>query len=126
MFVFFALLLAGLIGLALTAQTLAGLLICVFIVGLAPAVAPTIQTRLMDVARDSQSIAAALNHSALNIANSLGACLGGLTIAAGLGYISPVWVGVALGIAGITVAVFSFGLDSRRQLAKIANLNQTS
>jgi DHA1 family inner membrane transport protein len=120
MFVFFALLLAGLIGLALTAQTLVGLLICVFIVGLASAaVAPTIQTRLMDVARDSQSIAAALNHSALNIANSLGAYLGGLTIAAGLGYISPVWVGVVLSIAGITVALFSFGLDSRSQLAKI-------
>ena len=117
----------GLIGLALTPQTLAGLLVSVFVVGLASAaVAPAIQTRLMDVARDSQSIAAALNHSALNIANSLGAYLGGLTIAAGLGYISPVWVGVALGIAGITVAVFSFGLDSRRQLAKIANLNETS
>ena len=89
-------------------------------VGLASAaVAPTIQTRHMDVARDSQSITAALNHSALNIANSLGAYLCGLTIAAGLGYISPVWVGVVLSIAGITVAVFSFGLDSRRQLAKI-------
>jgi DHA1 family inner membrane transport protein len=120
MFVFFVLLLAGLVGLALTAQTLPGLLICVFMVGLASAaVAPTIQTRLMDVARDSQSIAAALNHSALNIANSLGAYLGGLTIAAGLGYVSPVWVGVLLSIAGITVAVFSFGLDSRGRLAKI-------
>jgi MFS transporter, DHA1 family, inner membrane transport protein len=118
-FVFFALLVTGLIGLALTAQTLAGLLICVFTVGLASAaVAPTIQTRLMDVARDSQSIAAALNHSALNIANSLGAYLGGLTIAAGLGYVSPVWVGVVLSIAGIGVAAFSFALDSGRQAAK--------
>ena len=120
MFVFFALLVTGLIGLALTAQTLFGLLICVFVIGLASAaVAPTIQTRLMDVARDSQSIAAALNHSALNIANSLGAYLGGLTIAAGLGYISPVWVGAILSIAGISVAAFSFALDCGRRLAKI-------
>lgn len=105
----------GLIGLALTAQTLVGLLVCVFVVGLASAaVAPTIQTRLMDVARDSQSIVAALN-----IANSLGAYLGGLTIAVGLGYISPVWVGAVLSIAGITVAAFSFALGSRRRLARI-------
>ena len=110
----------GLIGLALTAQTLFGLLICVFVIGLASAaVAPTIQTRLMDVAQDSQSIAAALNHSALNIANSLGAYLGGLTIAAGLGYISPVWVGAILSIAGITLAAFSFALDCGRRLTKI-------
>jgi DHA1 family inner membrane transport protein len=120
MFVFFALLVTGLIGLALTAQTLFGLLICVFVIGLASAaVAPTIQTRLMDVAQDSQSIAAALNHSALNIANSLGAYLGGLTIAAGLGYISPVWVGAILSTAGITFAAFSFALDSGRGLARI-------
>lgn len=120
MFVFFALLVTGLIGLALTAQTLFGLLICVFVIGLASAaVAPAIQTRLMDVAQDSQSIAAALNHSALNIANSLGAYLGGLTIAAGLGYISPVWVGAILSIAGITFAAFSFALDSGRRLARI-------
>jgi predicted MFS family arabinose efflux permease len=36
MFVFFALLVTGLIGLALTAQTLFGLLICVFVIGSHP------------------------------------------------------------------------------------------
>ncbi|HEY5741707.1 MAG TPA: MFS transporter [Terrimicrobiaceae bacterium] len=121
MFVFFALLIASLIGLALTAHMLGGLLSCVFLVGLASAaLAPAIQTRLMDVAQDSQSIAAALNHSALNIANSLGAYLGGLTIAAGLGYVSPVWVGVVLSIAGLTVAAFSFGTSRLRNRPAIA------
>ena len=116
MFVFFALLITALVSLALTAQTGAGLLISLFFVGLASAaVAPTIQTRLMDIARESQSIAAALNHSALNVANSLGAYLGSLTIAAGLGYISPVWVGILLSIAGVTIASFSFGLDRKRR-----------
>ena len=33
---------------------------------------------------DAQSLAAALNHSALNVANALGPWLGGLAIAAGL------------------------------------------
>lgn len=122
MFVFFALLIIALISLALTAQFLLGLLGSVFFIGLASAaVAPTIQTRLMDVANDSQSIAAALNHSALNIANSLGAYLGSLTIVAGLGYISPVWVGIALSIAGVCIAAFSFTLENnrRRSLGKI-------
>jgi DHA1 family inner membrane transport protein len=68
----------------------------------------------MDVARDSQSIAAALNHSALNIGNSLGAVLGGLAIAAGLGYVAPIWIGLLLTIAGSVLAVTSFALDRAR------------
>jgi DHA1 family inner membrane transport protein len=90
-----------------------------FFIGLASAaVAPTIQTRLMDIANDSQSIAAALNHSALNIANGLGAYLGSVTIAAGLGYLSPVWCGVFLSIAGASIAVFSFGLERQRRSSR--------
>ena len=116
MFVFFAFLIVALVGLAMTASSVIGLLSSLFFVGLtSAAVAPTIQTRLMDIAKDSQSIAAALNHSALNIANSLGAYLGGVTIAAGLGYLSPVWVGLALCIAGLTIATFSFGLERARR-----------
>ncbi|HET7237737.1 MAG TPA: hypothetical protein VFI76_01835 [Terrimicrobiaceae bacterium] len=72
----------------------------------------------MDIANDSQSIAAALNHSALNIANSLGAYLGGVTIAAGLGYISPVWSGVFLSITGVAIAAFSFGLERQRRSSR--------
>ena len=112
MFVFFALLITSLVALALTAQSLVGLLTALFFVGLASAaIAPCIQTRLMDVARDSQSIAAALNHSALNVANSLGAYLGSVAIAAGLGYISPVWIGIVLSMLGVSIAAFAFGLD---------------
>uniref|UniRef100_A0A914YNQ4 Uncharacterized protein n=1 Tax=Panagrolaimus superbus TaxID=310955 RepID=A0A914YNQ4_9BILA len=40
---------------------------------------PRLQIRLMDVAGDAQTLAAALNHSAFNMANALGAwCLAGL------------------------------------------------
>ena len=74
---------------------------------------PTIQTRLMDVARDSQSIAAALNHSALNIGNALGAFLGGLAIAGGLGYVAPIWIGLALCVPGVLFALAG-ALVSRR------------
>ncbi len=34
------------------------------------ALVPGLQTRLMDVAADAQTLAAALNHSALNVANA--------------------------------------------------------
>lgn len=116
MFGFYAVMLVALLGLALTAQTVAGLLVFVFLVGgAAAALSPTIQTRLMDVARDSQSIAAALNHSALNIGNALGALLGGLAIAAGFGYVAPVWIGLGLTVLGLMIAVLSFSWDGLRR-----------
>lgn len=116
MLLFFALFLVGLAALFLTASTVAGLLISLFVIAAAcTALSPTIQTRLMDVAHESQSIAAALNHSALNIANASGAFLGGLTIAAGFGYLSPIVVGAILCIAGIGLAVVSFSIDRSRE-----------
>ena len=45
-----------------------------------------LQLRLMDVAGDAQTLGAAMNHASLNVANALGAWLGGLVIAAGYGY----------------------------------------
>ncbi|MDQ2662241.1 MAG: MFS transporter [Actinomycetota bacterium] len=115
MYVFFAILAAALVLLGFTVTDPGGLFTGVFLVGAASAaLSPTIQARLMDVARDSQSIAAALNHSALNIGNSLGAVLGGIVIAAGLGYVAPIWIGLVLTIAGVLLAVASFALDRVR------------
>ncbi|MFE3058570.1 MFS transporter [Nocardia sp. NPDC059239] len=72
-----------------------------FLVGASgAALAPALQTRLMDVAHDAQTLAAALNHAALNIANAAGAWLGGLVIAAGLGYTAPTAVGAGLAVLG--------------------------
>lgn len=67
------------------------------------ALAPALQTRLMDVAADAQTLAAALNHAALNIANAAGAWLGGLVIAAGLGYTAPATVGAGLAVLGVVL-----------------------
>ena len=44
-----------------------------------------LQLRLMAVAGEAQTLGAAMNHSSLNIGNALGAWVGGLVIAAGLG-----------------------------------------
>ncbi|HWU47316.1 MAG TPA: MFS transporter [Humibacter sp.] len=113
---FFVLLIAALVCVALFGRTAAALGVGVFLVGAASAaISPAVQTRLMDVAHDSQSIAAALNHSALNIGNAFGAYLGGAAIAAGLGYLAPVWVGVVLSAFGLALACATFAIDSARR-----------
>ncbi len=104
-FVSFGAFAVALLGLALTAGTPAGLFGFLFLVGAtSAALSPIIQTRLMEVAGDSQTLAAAVNHSALNIGNSIGALFGGIAIAAGLGYLAPTWIGLALCVPGILVA----------------------
>ncbi|WP_442931891.1 MFS transporter [Microvirga sp. CF3016] len=100
----------------LTAENPYMLSACVFLVGCSVAIGPALQTRLMDVAADAQTLAAALNHSAFNIANALGAWLGGLAIAAGYGFASTGWVGAALAVAGL--AVFGLSLASDQRSAK--------
>jgi DHA1 family inner membrane transport protein len=79
-----------------------------FLIGAAgSAIAPALQTRLMDVAHDAQTLAAALNHSALNIANATGAWIGGLVITAGYGYTAPAAAGAVLALAGLGVLTVS-------------------
>jgi DHA1 family inner membrane transport protein len=81
----------------------AAVLIDVFAIGIGGALATVLQTRLMDVSGDAQSLAAALNHSAFNVANALGPWLGGLAIGAGFGLVSTGYVGCALALAGLGV-----------------------
>lgn len=64
---------------------------------------PALQIRLMDVAGRAQTLAAALNHSALNAANASGAAIGGAVIACGLGYSAPALAGAALAVIGLGV-----------------------
>lgn len=108
--------LLGMAGLAIVLALLAllsfqiiVLAILAMLVGLVSSVlSPAIQTRLMDVAGDNQSIAAALNHSALNIGNSLGAFLGGVVITVGWGYTAPAWVGAVLALIGLGIIAIAF------------------
>ncbi|MBZ6078131.1 MFS transporter [Microvirga puerhi] len=104
--------------LSLTATNPVMLAICVFLVGCSVAIGPALQTRLMDVAADAQTLAAALNHSAFNVANALGAWLGGLAIAAGYGFASTGWVGAILAVCGL--GVFAMSLASDRRTARLS------
>src|SRR5690606_5216602 len=62
-----------------------------------------LQLRLMAVAGPAKTLGAAMNHSSLNIANALGAYVGGLVIAAGHGFRAPSLVGAALSLGGLVL-----------------------
>jgi MFS transporter, DHA1 family, inner membrane transport protein len=72
-----------------------------------------LQMRFMEVAGAAQMLGAALNHSALNAANALGAWIGGAVIAAGLGYEAPGAVGAVLAALGLAVLGWSAALRRR-------------
>ena len=74
---------------------------------------PALTTRLLDVSGDGKALAATLNHSALNVANAIGAWLGGVVIAAGLGYTAPAVVGAGLAAGGLVVLGISVVVERR-------------
>jgi DHA1 family inner membrane transport protein len=86
--------------------------VVVFLIGCGGGLGTILQTRLMDVAEEAQTLAAALNHSAFNTANALGPWLGGMVIAAGYGWTATGWVGVALALGGFVIWVVAV-LDDR-------------
>jgi DHA1 family inner membrane transport protein len=94
--------------------------ITVLLVGTGVAIVPALQIRLMDVAADAQTLAAALNHAAFNIANALGAWLGGVAIAGGLGWASTGWVGALLAIAGLVIFAWSVKVEKRNSSGALA------
>ncbi|WP_458778950.1 MFS transporter [Arthrobacter sp. D3-16] len=103
---------------AVAAQWPWSALVMVFVVGAAGSMlVPALQTRLLDASPDAPSLASSLNHAALNVANALGAFLGGLVIAWGWGYVAPALVGACLAVLGLGVAVVSGLLERKRPLA---------
>ncbi|UVJ40965.1 MFS transporter [Arthrobacter sp. CJ23] len=92
--------------------------IMAFVVGaIGSMLVPPLQTRLLDASPDAPSLASSLNHSALNVANALGAFLGGTVIAWGWGYVAPAYVGAGLAMLGLGIALLSGLLERRRPLA---------
>ncbi|MFJ3382661.1 MULTISPECIES: MFS transporter [unclassified Curtobacterium] len=107
----------------LTAQWTVGVFVGAFLLGAtSSAIPPAVQSRLMDVAGDARTIAAALNHSAFNIGNSLGAALGGAVIAAGFGFVAPGWLGIGLALLGVVMTSISYGFERRStQRARVSS-----
>lgn len=85
------------------------------LVGTGMALGPALQTRLMDVAEDAQTMAASLNHAAFNCANAIGAWLAGVTIKLGFAWSTTGLVGAVLAVGGL--AIFLVGLRIERAKA---------
>ena len=98
----------------LTAHSKIGAAITIFGVGVAGfMIGPMMQTRIMQHAGGSPSLVSAAVQSAFNTANSIGAYLGGVVIAGGLGLVAPNVVGATLSALGLSIAVVSGALDRR-------------
>jgi DHA1 family arabinose polymer transporter-like MFS transporter len=82
------------------------------------AVIAPMQILIMQVAKGSEMLASSVLQATSNFGNALGAYLGGLPLAAGLGYTSPEYVGCGLAFCGL---VFCLILLKRRR----ANLNES-
>ncbi|MFD5449391.1 MFS transporter [Streptomyces sp. NPDC003470] len=88
--------------------------VAVFLIGaLGFATVPPLQKRVLDHAHGAPTLASAVNIGAFNLGNALSAWLGGLVIAAGLGYTSPNWVGAVLAASALLLALVSAFLERR-------------
>ena len=116
LYVFLTALAAALALFAATAHSAVLAPVTVFLIGATGfAAIPSIQARILDQAKEAPALGSASIQSTFNIANSLGAYLGGLVIAAGLGLTAPSWVGAALAVVGLGFALLSGWLDRRPQ-----------
>ena len=79
-----------------------GMLITTFITGtLVMAIAPPIQTLMVQAARGAETLASSILQACFNIGNALGAFLGGLPLVAGYDLRSPQLVGVIMALLGV-------------------------
>ena len=90
------------------------------------ATVPGFQTRVMQQADGAPALASTANIAAFNLGNAFGAWLGGLAIGAGLGYTAPSWIGAALALGGLAVAVISGLLERRQQTWPPSTSNGTT
>ncbi|WP_097459714.1 MFS transporter [Mangrovitalea sediminis] len=100
----------------LATGSLWSMLLASFAVATMVALGPALQTRLMDVAHNAQTLAAASHHAAFNVANALGPWLGGMAITAGLGWSSTGYVGAACAVAGLLVFALAWRKEGRELL----------
>lgn len=72
-----------------------------------------LQTRVVDQAHEAPNLASTLNQGAFNLGNAVGAWLGGAAITAGMPYGQIPYLGAAVAVVGLAVAVLSYTLEKR-------------
>lgn len=78
---------------------------------------PGLQSRIMQYAGNAPTLASGANIGAFNVGNALGAWAGGLGIAAGLGYTSPIWIGALITLVALIVILVAMGLAKKASAA---------
>ena len=87
--------------------------LAILLIGMGGGMAVPLQTRLMDVAGEAQTLAAAMNHAAFNFANALGPLLAGAALAAGWGPRAPGFVGLGLALCGLAIWAVMMWLERK-------------
>ncbi|MGJ3403801.1 MFS transporter [Glutamicibacter sp. Je.9.36] len=78
---------------------------------------PGLQSRIMQYAGNAPTLASGANIGAFNVGNALGAWAGGLGIAAGLGYTSPILIGALITLVALVVILLAMGLAKKSSAA---------
>jgi DHA1 family inner membrane transport protein len=68
---------------------------------------PGLQSRIMIYAGQAPTLASGANIGAFNVGNAIGAWAGGVGIATGLGYTSPIWIGAVITLAALVVMIIA-------------------
>jgi DHA1 family inner membrane transport protein len=74
---------------------------------------PGIQLRIINGAGEAPHMASGAMNMAFNVANAVGASLGGVVITAGFGYTSPAFVAAGLAFLGGAIALFAGWWEGR-------------
>src|SRR3954452_16164022 len=102
----------------------AAVVLLVLFGAIAFALGPVVQNRVIEAARvPGGSLVSAANQAAFNVANALGAALGAATLTAAWGYTAPIWVGSAVALVGVGLAVLAVGAERRERAALTARLD---
>jgi len=105
--------------LPLAAPATATLLPTIFVIAMIGGLGPVLQIRLMDVAGEAQTLAAALHHAAFNVANAIGPWIAGVAIVRTGTWIAAGPVGAMLSLGGLLIlmaaTVLRHGSDPSNQ-----------
>lgn len=82
-------------------------------------IVPPLQMRVVESADEAPNLAATLNQGAFNVGNASGAWIGGAALTLGVPYQYLPFVGAALALMGLAVAVWSTMLDRKAHHARM-------
>lgn len=82
-------------------------------------IVPPLQMRVVESADEAPNLAATLNQGAFNVGNASGAWIGGAALTMGVPYQYLPFVGAALALMGLAVAVWSTMLDRKAHHARM-------